>query len=82
MWPLPLSQFLLFWVAYASILMYMFNSRKDMYSSSVFSFLFLFGGLCPHIQFPQDMCTSMVVILVNLTCKGVLLIAFDLQGSP
>ena len=55
------------------------------------SFLTYLGGLCLHIQFPKDMCTSMVVVVILgrkltqgafQTCIGVFSVIFDLWGSP
>ena len=49
-------------MAHASISVYMFNSKEDMYSSSS---VFIFdinnsGDSCLYIQFPKDMCIMVV----------------------
>ena len=61
----------------ASVLVYMFNSKKDMNSNSIFFSSYLSYGFMPAWEF----LTCMGVFLVILTHGGVFWAAFDLWGS-
>ena len=52
-WLLPLSQTLLFRVPCASVLVYMFNSKKDMYFNSIFFSSDLPWGFMPAYSIPE-----------------------------
>ena len=52
-WLLPMSQTLLFRVPCASVLVYMFNSKKDMYFNSIFFSSDLPWGFMPTYSIPE-----------------------------